>query len=694
MTPMPTIVSRLSTFSKIRSGRPVATWIHLPKILAVAGLIVLAVTLVPVATAQVRQSPPRTAGSTAVARSRVAADVLMSSYDPDKAWFPSSWWNSAVALQTVSNYMQQTGDRRYLGQLDKTFEQDRGAFPAGVLSGDPLLGNFTSRAIDDSEWWALTWLQAYDLTGNRKYLGMAVSIANYVHGYWNTGTCGGGVWWNAERTYKNAITNGLWIRLTAELHNRMRGDKVWLTRSREAWAWFQGSGMINANGLVNDGLTDTCTNNGQTVWSYNQGLAIGAGLELWRATRDPAILATVRRLADAAIGPDGLVANGILTESCDALDQTCNDNGKQFKGIFMRYWTDLVDTTRDRQYSAFLDQQAESIWNKDRDAADRLGTRWSGATSDDQPNVLDWRTQTSALSALVGDVSAWMPLESLAAAMSPAQPVIMLTASGASPIPIDLRVSATGFFPLDVLASIDMPAAGLDVSPRATQLRLHPHGAGSPVSGTIPLKIAVPSLATDGHHWATADVKAAGLHFSSQVDVLVAHAIAFDTGSVDENPWLWDADHSQSNGVQNRFADGTTHFTYRFPFPSDTTSAHVILTIDAEYLIQVSSDGQHWMTVLKEDQTVTDGSNKGDQSIDLTPYLPPFNNGSKPVYLKVSDAFPNDGWGRRVYHVTANIIEQPHRPVASVLHTKEDGDIRLRRHPTHPSSAAHQVAPE
>lgn len=649
----PSIMSRLSPCPKLGSDRLVAPRTRLP---AIASLMALAAAFAPITTAQAHQASPRTDGSTAVSRSRVAADVLMSSYDPDKAWFPSSWWNSAVALQTIGDYMQRTGDRRYLGQLDNTFEKDKGVFPGGVLSGDPLLGNFTSRAIDDSEWWGLTWLQAYDLTGNRKYLDMAVTIANYVDGYWDTSTCGGGVWWNAERTYKNAVTNGLWIRLTAELHNRIHGDRVWLERSRTAWAWFTGSGMVNASGLVNDGLNDACTNNGQTVWSYNQGMAIGAGLELWRATRDPQILTTVRQLADAAIVPGGLVANGVLTESCDALDQTCDDNGKQFKGIFMRYWTDLVDTTHDQRYAAFLDTQADTLWNDDRDAAGRLGTRWSGASSDDHPNVFDWRTQASALSALIGAVPTRMPQESLAATMSPAQPVIMPAASGNSPIAIDLGVSATGWLPINANASVQAPA-GFGVSPAATQLRLRPHGTSSPVSGTIPLKVNVPALATDGHHLVTATVTAPGLRFSTQADVLVAHAIDFDTGTINENPWLWDPDHSQSNGVQNRFADGTAHFTYRFPFPSDTTSAHVTLTIDAEYLVQVSNDNQNWTTVLQEDQPVTDGSNKADQTIDLTPYLGAVSNGAKPVYLKVSDAFPNDGWGGRVYHVTASIIE-------------------------------------
>jgi predicted alpha-1,6-mannanase (GH76 family) len=625
-------------------------------LLATAGLAALVAAFPATAVDQTYSASPRTDGPTAVARARVAADVLMSSYDPDKAWFPSSWWNSAVALQTIGDYMQRTGDRRYLAQLNNTFEKDKGVFPAGVLSGDPLLGNFTSRAIDDSEWWGLTWLQAYDLTRDPKYLAMAVTIANYVNGYWDTSTCGGGVWWNAERTYKNAITNGLWVRLTAELHNRMPGDTLWLARSRTAWNWFQGSGMINADGLVNDGLTDTCTNNGQNVWTYNQGMAIGAGLELWRATKDPHILASVQRLADAAMSSSALVTGGVLTETCDATDQTCDDNGKQFKGIFMRYWTDLVDTTRDRQYAAFLDQQAESIWKNDRDAAGRLGTRWTGATTDDHPNVFDWRTQASALSALIGDVPTRTPLESLAATMSPAQPVIMPAASGATTIAIDLGVSATGFFPLQALASTDVPS-GWSVSPRTTLVRLQPHGNATPVSDTVPLSVTVPSLATDGHHMVTANLMAAGLRFTTQADVLVAHKIDFDTGTVDETPWLFDPDGSQSNGVQNRFADGNAHFTYRFPFPADTTSAQVTLTIDAEFLVQVSADNAHWTTVLQENQPITDGSNKADRSIDLTPYLGAATNGSKPVYLKVSDSFPNDGWGGRVYHVTANIVE-------------------------------------
>ena len=202
-------------------------------------------------------------------------------------------------------------------------------------------------------------------------------------------------WWDRERTYKNAVTVGLYIRLTAALHNRLAGDTTWLNRAVTGWNWFARSGMVNSSTLVNDGLTRGCANNGGTVWSYNQGLAIGAALEVWRATGNAALLDTARRLANAAMTSPALTRGGVLTESCDPAD-TCDDNQKQFKGIFMRYFGELCRVTGAPAYASYAAAQANAIWQNDRDAMNRMGQRWSGGTS-----ARDWRTQASALGAFL-----------------------------------------------------------------------------------------------------------------------------------------------------------------------------------------------------------------------------------------------------------------------------------------------------
>jgi predicted alpha-1,6-mannanase (GH76 family) len=162
--------------------------------------------------------------------------------------------------------------------------------------------------------------------------------------------------------------------------------------------------MINSSGLVNDGLTSSCGNNGGTVWSYNQGLAIGAAVEMYRATGAAADLTEARHLADSAINSTALVSGGLLTESCDSLNATCDDNQKQFKGIFMRYLGDLNSATAGA-YNGFISAQAGSLWNADRNTLDQFGERWSGQDSSADPNIRDWRTQASALEALLAATS-------------------------------------------------------------------------------------------------------------------------------------------------------------------------------------------------------------------------------------------------------------------------------------------------
>ncbi|MDT8911409.1 glycoside hydrolase family 76 protein [Amycolatopsis sp. PS_44_ISF1] len=322
-------------------------------------------------------------------RAAAAADALMWSYEPATAWWPSSWWNSAVAVTAMAD----AGGAD--PELARVFDVNRVAFPAGARSSDPIDGHFTSRAIDDTEWWGLAWIAVYDRTHDQRYLTEATTIADYVNGFWDTGTCGGGVWWDRERTYKNAVSTGLYLRLAASLHRRIAGDAVWGQRAKTAGDWYLGSGLINASGLVNDGLTSSCANNGQTVWTYNQGLGLGGLVELWRATGQTSYLDAARRLGDAAM--TGLTSGGVLAESCDTGSNSCDDNQKQFKGIFMRYFGDLADATGSAPYRAFAQKQADTLWAGDRDAQNRIGQRWAGST----PNVTDWRTQASGLEAVL-----------------------------------------------------------------------------------------------------------------------------------------------------------------------------------------------------------------------------------------------------------------------------------------------------
>lgn len=107
----------------------------------------------------------------------------------------------------------------------------------------------------------------YDVTGVESYIKTAQSIFEDMDKAYGTTPCGG-LWWDKQHTYVNAIANELYIDVAAHLANRSKSRSAYyLEKAQEAWKWFQKSGMINAQWNINDGLNSTtCKNNNGTVW--------------------------------------------------------------------------------------------------------------------------------------------------------------------------------------------------------------------------------------------------------------------------------------------------------------------------------------------------------------------------------------------------------------------------------------------
>lgn len=61
----------------------------------------------------------------------------------------------------------------------------------------------------------------------------------------------------------------------------------------------------------------------------------------------------------------------------------------------------------------------------------------------------------------------------------------------------------------------------------------------------------------------------------------------------------------------------------------------------------VDAPGVQWTTLAQETQQIRDSSNKDTYTVDLSGQL-----GTGVVYVRFSDAFPSDGWGPSVQHVT------------------------------------------
>ena len=325
-------------------------------------------------------------------RAESAVQELQTYYDSSNGLFNTTgWWNSANALDAVIDYMKRTGSRTYLSDVSDTFSTAVNEAPP------PTPGNFIDTAYDDTQWWALTWVDAYELTRNPAYLQMAEKIHAYVTAAWTPSTCGGGLIWQTNVAYQNSVTNELFLELSARLY-LLTHQATYLQWAQKELTWFNASGLINSSHLINDGLTTSCQNNGQTTWTYNQGVILGGLAALYQATHDQAYLTEAEQIANAAIST--LVnSNGILTEPCSGSCPSQNPDQTQFKGIFIRNLDSLYQVTGDQAYLAFIDKNASSIWENDLNLYNQTGFDWGGPlTAQDQS--FNASTLSSGLDAL------------------------------------------------------------------------------------------------------------------------------------------------------------------------------------------------------------------------------------------------------------------------------------------------------
>ena len=298
-------------------------------------------------------------------RRTAAATALMMRFDQGNAMFDSNgWWTGANAVTVLIDNMRVTGMRSYEYAVTATYDR---------LINERQ-GQFRNEYSDDTGWWGLAWVAAYDLTGDARYLNTARADAEHMHTFWDA-RCGGGVYWRSDRTSKDAISNSLYIQLNAALAGRIAGDVTYRDRARTGWSWFQGTGMITSDHTVINHIDlGTCRGVSGPL-TYTQGVLINALVQLNRLTGDAEALATARRIADAATVNTHLHQNGIVREPGET--DSCSGDAAGWKGAYVR-GIGALNAVTGGAYDAYLTRQADSMYAADRTSFDAYGPHWAG----------------------------------------------------------------------------------------------------------------------------------------------------------------------------------------------------------------------------------------------------------------------------------------------------------------------------
>lgn len=263
------------------------------------------------------------------------------------------WWQ-AHALDALCDAYSRTNDEKYLTLMSDLHD--------GVKrqNGDTFSNNY----YDDMEWMALACLRAYDLIKDEKYKATAEFLWADIKTGWSDFLGGGISWKKDQRDYKNTPANAPASILASRLYqlNKNEDDLAW---AKKIYDWQKTNLVDPATGLVWDGMNREGNNNIDKNWlfTYCQGVYIGAGHALYNITNEQTYLDDATRTADYVLNDSHFTtADGVLKEKGGG-------DGGLFKGILVRYLTELAleeDVSEERRsaYIAFLQKNGEQLWSK------------------------------------------------------------------------------------------------------------------------------------------------------------------------------------------------------------------------------------------------------------------------------------------------------------------------------------------
>ena len=306
---------------------------------------------------------------------RALADMLLAFWNGGSQYLdaaePSNnqltgYWTYAQAFDALLDGVERTRGRHF-GGLVRSF-----------TIGQDARG-WSSDYYDDENWMALALVRAFDGTNERAYLDRAVTLFTDITNAWDsTSTRPGGIWWDRAHTQKATASNAGPVITGARLASKT-GNAAHLAFARQAYEHWRTT-MVNPTTYQ---VFDHVNPDGTIVnwrFTYNEGLMIGAALELYVATGETRYLNDAHAFA-AAMVRDQTRSTAQGTILSDGTNTSCTGDCAQFKGIGYRYLAALfrMDPTH-REYRPVLEGSTAALWSLARNPSGLFAIDWAGPT--------------------------------------------------------------------------------------------------------------------------------------------------------------------------------------------------------------------------------------------------------------------------------------------------------------------------
>lgn len=191
-------------------------------------------------------------------------------------------------------------DLNNAGAVEGTYTSTLAAFDGTAA---PPTGPGGAKYYDDNDWIGIELARLYEQSHDPAVLASAEQVMAFEMAGWQAdpklGCAGGLPFSNAtQNTDRNTITTAPAAELAVQLY-RLTGNAEYLQFAVMAYEWVRGC-LLESGGMYGDHVNRAGAIEPR-LWSYTQGVMIGAGTLLYQATGDGAYLYQARQTAQAAL---------------------------------------------------------------------------------------------------------------------------------------------------------------------------------------------------------------------------------------------------------------------------------------------------------------------------------------------------------------------------------------------------------
>lgn len=214
-----------------------------------------------------------------------------------------------------------------------------------------------TRYYDDNQWIGIACMDAYNRTKKAQYLEISKTIYRFMMSGYDT-VSGGGIYWREnDKSSKNTCSNGPGVLLALQLYNVTK-QRSYLDTAKLLYDWTN-KYLLSPNGVYFDALEMKGNKISRATYTYNTGTMLQSNVLLFKATGDKKYLLEAQRLATAA-------------EHYFYRNNRLPDN-YWFNAVLLRGYVELYKIEKDKKRLQFFIDDANSVWQHEKDENGLLG---------------------------------------------------------------------------------------------------------------------------------------------------------------------------------------------------------------------------------------------------------------------------------------------------------------------------------